>query len=108
MPNDEIRAVAEWLIDGARSAPQPQQVLTQLCERLVDHIAEIDADAQFDAAVRRDTGVALGYRLLHRDRAAHRIDDAGKFHQHSVAGGLDDAAMMLGDFGSSSSRRSAI
>jgi hypothetical protein len=29
MPNDEIRAVAEWLIDGARSAPQPQQVLTQ-------------------------------------------------------------------------------
>ena len=34
MPNDEIRAVAEWLIDGARSAPQPQQVLTQLCERL--------------------------------------------------------------------------
>jgi adenylate cyclase len=35
MPNDEIRAVAEWLIDGARSAPQPQQVLTQLCERLV-------------------------------------------------------------------------
>jgi hypothetical protein len=35
MPNDEIRAVAEWLIDGARSAPLPQQVLTQLCERLV-------------------------------------------------------------------------
>jgi adenylate cyclase len=31
----EIRAVVDWLIDGARSAPQPHQVLTQLCERLV-------------------------------------------------------------------------
>ena len=40
----------------------------------------------------------LGHRLLHRDRAAHRIDDAGKFHQQAVAGGLDDAAAMLGDF----------
>src|SRR5438094_463025 len=29
--------------------------------------------------------------------AAHRIDDAGKFHQHAVAGGLDDAAVVLGD-----------
>ena len=35
MPNDEIRAVAEWLIDGARSAPLPQQVLAQLCDQLV-------------------------------------------------------------------------
>jgi len=25
-------------------------------------------------------------------------DDARKFHQHAVAGGLDDAAVMLGDF----------
>ncbi len=65
---------------------------------LDDHVAEIDADAQFDAVVRRDTGVSLGHRLLHRDRAAHRIDDAGKFDQQAVAGGLDDAAMVLGDF----------
>ena len=35
MPYREIRAVADWLIDGARSAPQPHQVLTQLSERLV-------------------------------------------------------------------------
>ncbi len=43
-------------------------------------------------------GVPLGHRLLHRDRAAHRIDDAGKLDQHAVAGGLDDAAAVLGDF----------
>src|SRR5215472_11980397 len=35
MPNDEIRAVADWLIDGARSARLPQQILAQLCDRLV-------------------------------------------------------------------------
>jgi adenylate cyclase len=35
MPTSDIKAVVEWLIDGARSAPQPQQVLTQLSERLV-------------------------------------------------------------------------
>jgi hypothetical protein len=36
--------------------------------------------------------------MTNLDRAAHRIDDAGKFHQQAVASGLDDAAMVLGDF----------
>jgi adenylate cyclase len=35
MPICEIKEVADWLIDGARSAPQPAQVLAQLSERLV-------------------------------------------------------------------------
>jgi adenylate cyclase len=35
MPICEIKEVADWLIDGARSAPQPVQVLAQLSERLV-------------------------------------------------------------------------
>jgi hypothetical protein len=64
---------------------------------LDDHVAEIDADAQLDAALRRDTRVPLGHHLLHLDRAAHRIDNAGKFHQQAVAGGLDDAAAVLVD-----------
>jgi adenylate cyclase len=34
-PNRDIRAVVDWLIDGARSAPQPHQVLAELSERLV-------------------------------------------------------------------------
>ena len=38
-----------------------------------------------------------GIALLHRDRAAHRIDDAGKLDKQAVAGGLDDAAVMRGD-----------
>jgi len=35
MRDTDIKAIADWLIDGARSAPLPQQVLAQLCERLV-------------------------------------------------------------------------
>jgi adenylate cyclase len=35
MQDDDIRAIADWLTDGARSARQPQQVLAQLSERLV-------------------------------------------------------------------------
>ena len=34
-PNRDIRAAVDWLLDGARSAPQPQQVLEELSERLV-------------------------------------------------------------------------
>jgi adenylate cyclase len=35
MRDIDIKAIADWLIDGARSAPLPQQVLAQLCDRLV-------------------------------------------------------------------------
>jgi adenylate cyclase len=35
MLDPDIRAIADWLIDGARSAPLPQEVLAQLCDRLV-------------------------------------------------------------------------
>ena len=30
----DTRSVAEWLIDGARSAPRPEDVLQELCDRL--------------------------------------------------------------------------
>src|ERR1700726_319583 len=35
MPEPNITAIADWLVDGARSAVQPQEVLSQLSERLV-------------------------------------------------------------------------
>ena len=35
MPTCDIRAVADWLVDGARSAAQPQHILAELCDRLV-------------------------------------------------------------------------
>ena len=48
--------------------------------------------------VGRQRAIALGHCCLNLGRAAHRIDDARKFHQETVAGGLDDAAAVLGDF----------
>ena len=47
----------------------------------------------------RHAGVAQRHLALHLDRAAHRVDDAGELDQQAVAGGLDDAAAMLGDLG---------
>jgi adenylate cyclase len=35
MPTCDTKSVVDWLSDGARSAPLPDQVLEQLCERLV-------------------------------------------------------------------------
>ena len=64
---------------------------------VADDVAEVDADAELDPLLLRDLGVALGHSLLHVDRATHRIDDARKFDQQPVAGGLDDAAAMLFD-----------
>ena len=31
----ELNAITDWLIDGARSAPQPSQMMAQACERMV-------------------------------------------------------------------------
>ena len=35
MTADELKQIADWLIDGARSAASPPQMVAQLCERLV-------------------------------------------------------------------------
>ena len=64
-----------------------------------DHIAEIDADAESDAFAVGYIGIAVDHRPLHFDRAARRIDNAREFHEHAVAGGLDDAPAVLADLG---------
>jgi hypothetical protein len=41
--------------------------------------------------------IAVEHRLLDFARTPHCVDRAGEFHQHTVAGGLDDPAVMLAD-----------
>jgi hypothetical protein len=36
--------------------------------------------------------------MTNRDRVVHRIDNTWKFYHQSVAGGLDEATLVLGDF----------
>jgi hypothetical protein len=45
----------------------------------------------------RHAGVALDEAVLHFDRAAHRVHNAAKLDENTVAGALDDAPMMGGD-----------
>jgi hypothetical protein len=57
----------------------------------------MNADAEFDALVGRDLGVALDHRPLDFDGAVHRIDDAAEFNDAAVAGAFDDAPVVGGD-----------
>ena len=105
----EIELVAHLLVHrramtqmppGSASAFEPRRDVDAVAEDVAvldDDVADIDADAELDAPLRRHVGVALGHPALHLDGAAHRIDDAGELDQQAVAGGLDDAAAVLGD-----------
>ena len=91
--------------DGARggNAFQPRgdidTVAHQIAVALLDHIAEMDADAELDAALGRKAGVALDHAVLHLDGAAHGIDHAAELDEVPVTGALDDAPVMRGDGG---------
>ncbi len=64
---------------------------------LDDHVAQIDADAELYPPRRRDVHVASRHPALDLGSAKHRVGDAVELDQHAVAGGLDDAAVALGD-----------
>ena len=61
-------------------------------------VAEIKPDAEPNALFLGLAAFRSTICSLHLDGAAHRIDDAPKFHEHAVTGGLDDAAEVLPDF----------
>ncbi len=74
-------------------------VAHQVAVALLDDVAQMNADAELDAALGRQSGVALDEAVLHLDRAAHRVDHAAKLDQAPVAGALDDPPAMGGDGG---------
>ena len=66
---------------------------------LDDHVAQVDADAERDAEIFRQVGVANRDRRLNGKRVAHRVDGARKPNQDAVARGLDDAPAVGLDLG---------
>ena len=88
---------------GLGDALQPRgdidAVAHQIAVALLDDVAEMNADAELDAALGRHAGVALDHAVLHLDRAAHRVDHAAELDEAAVAGALDDAPVMHGDGG---------
>ena len=83
-------------------------VAHQIAVGLLDDVAEMNADAELDAALGRHAGVALDEAVLHLDGAAHGVDHAAELDEAAVAGALDDAPVMRGDGGSIRSLRSAL
>jgi len=103
------KPVADMVADRARDtdaagcgqALQPCGDVDALAEDVVavgDHVAEVDPDAKAQAALLGEIQIALGHRVLDFAGTAHRVNDAGKFRQHAIAGGLDDTPVMLADF----------
>ena len=64
---------------------------------LLDHIADVNADAEFNSPLGRHAGVALNEAVLQLDRAAHSIHHTAELDDRAVARALDDAAVMGGD-----------
>src|SRR5262249_5098106 len=65
---------------------------------LGDNVSKVDADAQTDPFIVRDTLISAAHAALNLDRTLHRFDDARKLGQHPVARVLDDSAVMFPDF----------
>ena len=69
----------------------------QVAVTLLNHVAEMDADPELDAALGRQAGVALDHAVLHLDGAAHGIHDTPKLNEDPIARPLDDPAVMQSD-----------
>jgi adenylate cyclase len=71
--HDHTRAVVDWLVDGARTATTPQDVLAQLCERLVACGLPLHRVAMFVRTLHPDV---MGQRLLWRAGEEVMVSDA--------------------------------
>src|SRR5215469_18699714 len=67
-------AVARWLVEGARSATQPNEILAQLCERLVASGIPLWRTAMF---VRTLHPTVMGRRLMWRPDEGVQMTEAG-------------------------------
>jgi adenylate cyclase len=73
MPTCDTSAIADWLVEGARSAAQPQQVLTELCGRLTACGIPLWRVAVF---VRTLHPQVMGRRIIWRPAAEAEISEA--------------------------------
>jgi hypothetical protein len=65
-------------------------------DALLDNIAEMDADTEFDGSLGRQAGVAHDHAVLDLDCAPHLVDHTAKFDEEPVAGEFDHVPMMRG------------
>ena len=86
-----------WPRDPFEAGGDIDAVAHQVAVAFLDHVAQVDADAEFDAALGRQPSIALDEALLHLDGATHGVNDAAELDDAAVAGALDHAATIDGD-----------
>ena len=64
-----------------------------------DDITDVNANAKFDPLALRHIDILLGHGALNFDGAAYGIYDAPELNESAVPGILDDAPVMISDFG---------
>jgi hypothetical protein len=88
----EPAGLGQALEAGGQVDPVAEDVLA-----VDDDVAQVDAHAPEDLAVRRRRVIALGEGALDLGGAGHRVDHAGELGQEAVAHELDDAPPAPGD-----------
>ena len=72
---------AARISDAFKARGDIDAVAHQVAVALLDHVAEMDADAELDAALGRQASIALDHAVLDLDGAAHGIDDASELDE---------------------------
>src|SRR5438874_12186881 len=97
--------VADWSGDrypaGRSDALQARRNVDTIAKNILslhNDVADVHADAKFDALILRCTGIWFSDTTLQLGDARHRVHDTGKLHQHSVAAQFDDTLLMLAEF----------
>ena len=97
----ESELVSDVFEDGVRNANgaglghcfEPGGDVDPVTKNIVavdDHVAKIDANSQFEPALRRDRIVDRPRRSLHFERAVQRVDDAREIRQQAIPCRADD------------------
>ena len=88
-----------WFGDAFEARGDIDAVAHKVAVTLLDHIANMNANAELDAPLRRQPGVALDHAVLHLDSATHGVNDATKLDQDAISSALHHATAMRGDSG---------
>jgi hypothetical protein len=82
--------------DALKAGSEVDAVAHEIAVRLLDHVAEVNADAKLNASFRRQAGFALDHAVLHLDCATHGVNHAAELDDAAITGALD---VMGGDCG---------
>jgi hypothetical protein len=69
----------------------------EIAVRFLDHVAEVNANAEQNLPFQREPGIALNHAVLHFNRTTDGVHNAAKLDQNAIAATFDDTAVMDGD-----------